>query len=76
MIEKNFDFLQAFGQKVKSLRTKRGYSMRAFADIVGVEYRQIVRIEKAEINTSILMAYQIAKALEIPIGELFVFEAD
>lgn len=49
-------------------------SMQTLAYTINVEYSQISRIERGQINTSIGVAYEIAQALEIPIKDLFDFE--
>lgn len=48
-------------------------SMQTLADSINVEYSQISRIERGLINTSIGITYELAKALEIDIKELFDF---
>lgn len=75
-LEKNQEFLVRFGNRVKALRNERGHSLRAMADFLNIDNHQLSRIERAEINTSILMAYSIAKVLDVPLPELFVFPVD
>lgn len=70
-LEKNQEFLKGFGERVRQLREEKGFSMRALADVLNIDKRQLQRVEDAEINTSILMAYSIAKVLDVPISELF-----
>lgn len=69
-MEKNPAFLQAYGRRGKALRLEKGYSLRALADILNSDNHQLSRIEEAQINTSILMAYSLAKALEVELGVL------
>lgn len=73
-LENNPEFLKAFGGRVKALRLERGLGLRKMADMMNIENRQLARIENAEINTSILTAYWIAKVLDIPLPELFTFD--
>jgi putative transcriptional regulator len=73
-LEKNPAFLQAFGNRVKALRLEKGFSMRALADVLNIDKNQLSRIEEAQINTSIMMAYALAKVLEVPLPELFTLE--
>ena len=75
-IEKDQAFLEKFGKQVKKLRLEKGFSLRGFADMINIENRQLIRIEKAELNTSLLMANAIAKGLGVPIAELFNFEVE
>ncbi len=73
-LEKNQEFLQAFGNRIKQLRQAKGLSMRALADALNIDVNQISWIERAKMNTSIMMAYSLAKVLEVPLPELFTFE--
>jgi transcriptional regulator with XRE-family HTH domain len=73
-LEKNQEFLQAFGTRIKQLRQAKGLSMRALADAMNIDVNQISWIERAKTNTSIMMAYSLAKVLEVPLPELFTFE--
>lgn len=57
--------IELLANNVRKYRTKANISQTVLADIVGVTYSQIARIELAEINTSVSMIYLIAKALEI-----------
>ena len=75
-LEKNPEFLQAFGNRVKQLRQAKGLSMRALADTLNIDVNQISWIERAKMNTSVLMAYSLAKVLEVPLTELFDFEVE
>jgi transcriptional regulator with XRE-family HTH domain len=70
-IEKNQEFLVAFGKRVAALRKEKGMSMRGLADTLNIDHHQLSRIENAQINTSILMAHRLAEALEVPISVLF-----
>lgn len=70
-IEKDQEFLIAFGRRVAALRKRRGLSMRGLADTLNIDHHQLSRIENAQINTSILMAHRLAEALEVPISALF-----
>jgi transcriptional regulator with XRE-family HTH domain len=62
--------IELLGDNVRKYRTKANISQTVLADIVGVTYSQIARIELGEINTSVSMIYLIAKALEIEPSKL------
>ena len=62
--------IELLGDNVRKYRTKANISQTVLADIVGVTYSQIARIELGEINTSVSMIYLIAKALEINPSQL------
>jgi|GEM_PF-1854349 len=57
--------IDLLAKNVRKYRTKANISQTTLADLIGVTYSQIARIELAEINTSVSMIYLIAKALEI-----------
>ena len=44
------------------------------AELVGVRRETIMRLEKAQYNPSLKLAVDIARAVETPLEELFVFE--
>lgn len=60
-----------FGQKVRELRTQRGYSQEAFAFECGLHRTYIGCIERGEKNITITNIEKIAKALRIGIKSLF-----
>jgi transcriptional regulator with XRE-family HTH domain len=47
-------FLKKVGSKLRKLRNEKGYSMESLANEAEIEYRQLGRIERGEINTSII----------------------
>lgn len=67
------EFIISFGKNLRKIRESKKMSMQTLADITNIEYSQISRIERGLINTSIGITYEISKALEIDIKELFNF---
>ena len=63
-------FLVALGQRVKSLRSRRGMTRRATALSAGVSERHLANLEYGIGNASILVLQQVALALNCPIAEL------
>lgn len=59
------------GQKIRSLREKRGYSQEDFAAEVGIDRSYMGGIERGERNVASLNLIRIAKALSVEVGELF-----
>jgi transcriptional regulator with XRE-family HTH domain len=57
--------IELLANNVRKHRIKANMSQITLANLVGVSYSQIARIELAQINTSVSMIYLIAKALEI-----------
>jgi len=65
--------LKKFGEKLKSIRKEKKISQEKLAYAAGIEHSQVVRIEKAQINTSLSTVFAIAKGLNISPKELFDF---
>ncbi len=62
-----------FGKRVRDLRLKKGITQSDLAQKMGVDLRQIQRIENAEINTSLVSIYKLIIALDVNPNELFGF---
>ena len=62
--------------RIKELRARYDLTQDDLAKIVGVRRETIVFLEKGKYNPSLKLAYDIAKALETTINELFIFEED
>lgn len=72
MEEKRYDtFLKTVGQNVRNIRNSKGLSMEALANEAEIEYRQLGRIERGEVNTTLISLRKIADALKVNIGEFF-----
>lgn len=68
------DFIKKLGDNLRKIRESKNISMQALADTVDVEYSQISRIERGIINTSVGLIFEISKALEVDVQELFHFK--
>ena len=64
-------FLKKVGSKLRKLRNEKGYSMESLANEAEIEYRQLGRIERGEINTSIISLLRICEILQVEMKELF-----
>jgi len=62
--------IELLAKNVRKYRLKSGISQTTLAQLIGVTFSQIARIELAEINTSVSMVYLIAKALDIKPSQL------
>ncbi len=67
--------LKALGNHLRELRLARQMSQEQLAWKADLELSQISRIERGVINTSVSQLYSIAGALNVPVTELFNFEA-
>jgi transcriptional regulator with XRE-family HTH domain len=57
--------IDLLGYNVRKYRNNAKISQALLAELVGVDYSQIARIELGKINTSVSMIYLIAEALNI-----------
>ncbi|NLD70591.1 MAG: helix-turn-helix transcriptional regulator [Limnobacter sp.] len=63
-------FLHALGERVRSLRARKGMTRRALAQASEVSERHLANLELGVGNASILVLRQIARALDCPLAEL------
>ena len=57
--------------KLHEVRKARRLTQQQLADRVHVTSRTIIALEKGEYNPSLLLAYRLSLALEVPMEELF-----
>lgn len=67
-------YLKQFGNNLRSIRKGKGLSMETVANEAEIEYRQLGRIERGEVNTTIISLLRIAEILKIEMKTLFDFE--
>ena len=60
--------------RIKELRARYDLTQEDLARKVGVRRETIVFLEKGKYNPSLKLAYDISKALNTKIEELFIFE--
>lgn len=63
---------QQFGSKVRSLRSKRGFSQEEFAGRVGIDRTYISGIERGVRNPTLTMISRIANGLSVRAKDLLV----
>ena len=63
-----------FECRLKKYRLLKDLTQEQLAAQVGVRRETIMRLEKAQYNPSLKLAIDIAKVVEAPIEEIFVFE--
>jgi len=70
--DKRYDtFLKTVGNNVRRIRNEKGLSMEALANEAEIEYRQLGRIERGEVNTTIISLLKIADALKVEVSDFF-----
>lgn len=62
-----------FGRRVRSLRTKQGWSQEEFAHRCGLDRRYVGDVERGERNISLLNICKMARALGVPPHEVMRF---
>ena len=65
------DIRTRFGLRVRELRTHRGWSQEAFADLAGLHRTYIGSVERGEQNISLQNIERLAATLEVSLAELF-----
>lgn len=73
---KGSDILKRLGENIKSLRTKKNLSLRQLAAECNIDHSDIAKIEKGEINITILTLVELAKGLEVNPKKLVDFEVE
>ncbi|MEE0548225.1 MAG: helix-turn-helix transcriptional regulator [Peptococcaceae bacterium] len=62
-----------FECRLKQYRLAKGWTQEQLAERVGVRRETIMRLEKAQYNPSLKLAIDIARAVEAPIEDIFIF---
>jgi transcriptional regulator with XRE-family HTH domain len=70
----DIEFLKALGNRVKYLRMRKNLTQEDLGFMIGNSGKQIGRIERGENNVTSCMLYQLSKALEVTLKEVFDFE--
>lgn len=71
MVKDEQIFLEKFGEKLRTVRTLKGFSQFQLAIESDIPKTQVGRIERAEINTTLKTVFKLSKALGIEPNELF-----
>jgi len=61
----------AIGDKVRELRKARGLLQEELAERAGVSTQTVRNVEAGRFNTKTETLVKIARALDVPVGELF-----
>lgn len=62
------------GQRIRTLRTLKGWTQQHLGDVAEINYKFLGEIERGSQNPSLTVLEKIAKALGIDLYELFSFE--
>lgn len=64
------------GSRIRSLRTRKGLSMRSLAETSGLSTNAISKIERGETSPTVSSLRRISTALDVPVIALFKEEAE
>lgn len=64
----------AFAEQLKKIRKEQGFSQEKLSDKSGITLSQIARIETVKINPSLSTVFALARAMNIPLTDLFDFK--
>lgn len=67
------EVVMLIGSKIRVIREKKGLTIAQLAFEVGIESKQLSRIELGQINTSLFQIFRITQALGIQMYEVFLF---
>jgi transcriptional regulator with XRE-family HTH domain len=73
---KKSELVMLIGSKVREIREKKGLTIAQLAFEVGIESKQLTRIELGQINTSLFQIFRITQALGIQMYEVFLFSCN
>lgn len=60
--------------KIREFRTRYNLTQEKLADLVGVRRETIIFLEQGKYNPSLMLAHNVARALNTSIEELFMFD--
>lgn len=69
MLDKQ-ETLVGIGSKIRKLRESKNLSIQDLADILDIEYNNVIRIEKGRTNFTIGTLVKIANALEVDLKDI------
>ena len=61
------------GKRIVTLRTKKGMNQSDLARACGKDRQAIEKIENGKVNSTVFSLYEISKALDVDLFELFKF---
>jgi transcriptional regulator with XRE-family HTH domain len=67
---RNQETLTKFGDRLKTLRTKKGFTLEQLAFEADIELSQVHRVEKGKINPTLTTLIALAKGLGVSLADL------
>lgn len=69
---KDREILVEIGRVIKALRTAKGLSQEQLSEICKVDRSFLGKVERGEVNVSVLHLCDIAKGLEVSVKQFFI----
>jgi len=76
IVDRDDEGVEALGQKIKTLREKKGMSLEAMSQMTGFEVETLAKIEKNEIQPQLGTVIKLSKALDSALGRLVSGKGD
>lgn len=70
---RNQELINAFGKRLMEVRTEKGLSQEALANLADITISQVSRIERGEVNPTLSTIQALSHALKISRSELVDF---
>lgn len=67
------EFLKIIGKNIQNIRKDKGYTQETFAELMGVSWSYVSKIECGILNLSLGKIYDIANFLKIDFKEILKF---
>jgi len=68
--QQKHSFMESFGKRIQDVRKRRGITQQYLGELIGVDKRVISKYEKDQTVPSVLVAKEIAKALDVSLDFL------
>lgn len=73
MLADEKEIRKEFGQRIKQLRTDRGWSQAGLSHIAEIDPGYVGKIERGETNPGLTYMVAIARAFDMPVWELLKY---
>ena len=76
IVDRDDEGVEALGQKIKTLREKKGMSLESMSQMTGFDVETLAKIEKNEIQPQLGTVIKLSKALDSALGRLVSGKGD
>ncbi|MFN8492223.1 MAG: helix-turn-helix transcriptional regulator [Caldilineaceae bacterium] len=68
--------MEKFGEKLRTLRTRRGLTTREFGELLGVSHTFIIKLEQGKKTPNVAMVIKIAAIFGVSVDQLVLDELE